>query len=330
MSAVARAHPNIALIKYWGKAPEPASGSDFPVASGSDLPVASNVPAVPSLSITLDTLTTTTKVAESDADALYLNGRPADDPKIAGWLEAVRRHYRVPPLTVRSVNDFPTSAGLASSASGFAALITAIDAAFELGLSPAERSSLARQGSASAARSIFGGFVSLAGPHWQGQPVLDSAAWPLQVVIAVTDTASKSVPSSDGMRRSAATSPYYAGWVESAPEDYDAATAAVAARDFAALGELAEHSCLKMHGLMLSTRPGLMYWNATTLACLHLIRKLRADGESVFFTVDAGPQVKAVCLPDSRAAVTEALASLPGVREVLTTGLGPGAWADVE
>jgi diphosphomevalonate decarboxylase len=311
VSAVAHAHPNIALIKYWGKAPQPG-----------------NVPAMPSLSITLDTLTTTTVIAESNKDVFQLNGRAVDDPKIAACLANLRRCYDIPPLAVDSHNNFPTAAGLASSASGFAALVTAVDTAFDLSMTPAQRSELARQASASAARSVFGGFVTLQGPEWQGQLLLEAAAWPLRVVVAVTDSASKDVSSSTGMRQSAATSPYYPAWVESAHRDFQSALGAVDARNFAALAELAEHSCLKMHGLMLSTRPGLLYWNATTLACLHRVRALRAGGESVFFTVDAGPQVKAVCLPASEAAVKEALSTVPGVTQILAAGLGPGAWAE--
>jgi diphosphomevalonate decarboxylase len=309
--AVARAHPNIALIKYWGKAPAPG-----------------NVPAVPSLSITLDTLTTTTTVSESGADVFRLDGRQSDDPRVAACLDNLRRRYDIPPLSVQSDNDFPTAAGLASSASGFAALVTAVDAAFGLRMTPAERSELARQASASAARSVFGGFVTLEAPAWTAEPLLDEAEWPLRVIIAVTDTASKAVPSSDGMRRSAATSPFYPAWVDSAGDDFRSASSAVLARDFAMLADLAEHSCLKMHGLMLSSRPGLLYWNAATLACLHRIRALRADGEAVFFTVDAGPQVKAVCLPESEGAVVDALSGVSGVRQLLVSGLGPGAWVD--
>lgn len=310
MSTVGHAHPNIALIKYWGKLPGP-----------------DNVPAVPSLSITLDTLTTSTEVVEARADQLHLNGLRVDDAKVEGCLENLRRRFAIPPVTVRTDNNFPTAAGLASSASGFAALVTAIDTAFALRLTPAERSVLARQASASAARSIFGGFVTLKGPDWRAAPLIDAAAWPLKVVIAVTDTAGKAVSSSDGMRLSAATSPYYPAWIETAEADFDVALQAIGARDFGRLAEVAEQSCLKMHGLMLSTRPALVYWNAATLACLHRIRALRAGGESVFFTVDAGPQVKAVCLPESRAAVAEALGAIDGVKQVITTGLGTGAWA---
>lgn len=309
MRVTAHAHPNIALIKYWGKAPG-----------------AGNVPATPSLSITLDTLTTTTEVAEAAEDAFHLNGQLIADAKVAACLANLRRSYPIPPLWVHSRNNFPTAAGLASSASGFAALVTAIDTLCDLQLSPAVRSDLARQASGSAARSIFGGFVALEGPDWRGQRLLDGAQWPLNVVIAITDTASKAVSSSVGMRRSAETSPYYPAWVETTPTDFATARAAVDRRDFAALAEVAEHSCLKMHGLMLATLPGLLYWNATTLACLHAVRALRAAGEAVFFTVDAGPQVKAVCLPASAAAVTRALADVAGVTQVLTTGLGEGAW----
>jgi diphosphomevalonate decarboxylase len=308
MATVTRAHPNIALIKYWGK----ASGEG-------------NVPATPSLSITLGALATTTTVSDAEVDRFELDEQPVADPKVARCLTNLRRRYAVPPLMIRSQNDFPTAAGLASSASGFAALITAIDAHCGLNLSAEERSDYARQASGSAARSIYGGFVALRGPHWHGQTLASAEDWPLQVVIAIATSEAKAVSSSDGMKRSAATSPYYPAWVTSTLDDFNAALPLVAARDFAGLADLAEFSCLKMHGLMLSSRPGLIYWNPTTLACIHLVRELRRSGLPVFFTVDAGPQVKAICLPEAAPAVADALADVHGVREVLISGLGEGA-----
>jgi diphosphomevalonate decarboxylase len=307
VTTTARAHPNIALIKYWGKAAGPG-----------------NVPAAPSLSITLDTLMTRTEVDFAPADRFELDGREVADPKLAACLADLREHYDVPPLAIRSANNFPTAAGLASSASGFAALVTAIDAHCGLGMDQASRSVFARRASGSAARSIFGGFVALSGPAWSATPVLDAAAWPMRVVVAVTAAGPKSVASSAGMRRSME-SPYYPAWVSSTHEDFDSALALVARRDFPALAELAEYSCLKMHGLMLASRPGLLYWNAATTTCLHRIRELRASGLPVFFTVDAGPQVKAVCLPEAAGTVAAALAETPGVIRILEAGLGAGA-----
>lgn len=312
MSAVAHAHPNIALIKYWGKAGVPG-----------------NIPASPSLSITLDVLTTTTCVREAAKDTLELNGQLTNDDKVSRCLGNLRSRYDIPPLQIESQNNFPTAAGLASSASGFAALITAIDSFCGLNLSPGERSVLARQASASAARSIFGGFVTLQAPDWQAQQILEPAAWPLEVVIAVSDTSSKAVSSSEGMVRSAA-APYFSAWVETGHADFAAAEAAIEARAFLELADLAEHSCLKMHGLMMATRPGLLYWNAVTMACLHRVRELRAAGLDVFFTVDAGPQVKAVCLPGQGHNVADALTRVPGVEQVIHTGLGQGAWLEAQ
>lgn len=311
MTVVACAHPNIALIKYWGKAAQ----------SG-------NVPATPSLSITLDTLTTRTEVTVGTSDEVQLDGRPVQDAKIAACLADLRRRYAIPPLRIASANDFPTAAGLASSASGFAALVTAIDRLCELGMTAEERSEWARRASASAARSVFGGFVALTAPDWRARPLVTADAWPLAVVIAITDLGSKAVSSSEGMRRSAATSPYFPAWVDSTADDFEAALALLAARDFDGLAELAEHSCLKMHGLMLATRPGLVYWNAATVGCLHRVRALRQSGVPVFCTMDAGPQVKAICLPDQADEVARELVAIPGVDRIITTGLGGGAWIE--
>jgi len=230
VSVTAIAHPNIALIKYWGK--QAGDG---------------NLPATPSVSITLDDLASTTLIASSpdDGDHIVLNGERAIDPKISACLTMLRADFEIPPVSIDSTNNFPTAAGLASSASGFAALITAIDAFCGLGLGDDDRAVYARRASGSAARSIYGGFASLGPPDWIARPVLPANEWPLKVVIAITDEGRKSVSSSVGMKTSEETSPYYGPWVSSTAEDYEAALAAVAARNFERLADLSESSCLK-------------------------------------------------------------------------------------
>ena len=229
---------------------------------------------------------------------------------------------------VNSTNDFPTGAGLASSASGFAALVTAAAAALGLDLPLADRVEVARLGSGSAPRSLFGGFAVLRNLPDGGvccEPWLAADAWPLRVIIAVTSVAAKAVDSRDGMNQSRDTSPYFAAWVSSHEADLNAGLDCVRRRDFAALAELAEHSCLKMHAVMMATRPPLIYWTPATLACLQAVRELRRTGTEVFFTIDAGPQVKAVCTPAAAPLVKAALAAVPGVTGIIDSGPGPGA-----
>ena len=317
-SATARAGANIALVKYWGK-------RDARL----------NLPAAGSISVTLadlETRTTVSPLPDLDADELSLDGQPACAERIAPVLDRFRmlsgcNLY----CRVESTNSFPTGAGLASSASGFAALVVAADAAFGTRLDHTRLSEQARLGSGSAARSIFGGFVEMvAGTRVDGSdavacPLLDAGDWPLEVVVAVTEAGAKSVPSTDGMNRTMKTSPYYQAWVESVPADLEQARKSIAATDFDLLAEVAESSALKMHASALAAQPGLLYWNAATVACLHEVRALRAAGTGVFFTVDAGPQVKAICLPGQGAQVAARLADIPGVVRMIESGLGPGA-----
>lgn len=316
-TATAIAHPNIALIKYWGKRDS-----------------AQNLPAVGSLSITLDAMRSRTTVrfeAGRRTDSVLLNGQP--DPvasaRATTCLDLLRARAGVTHgALVETDNDFPTGAGLASSASGFAALVTAGAAALGLQLSPAEIAAAARLGSGSAPRSLFGGFVVLRNRADGGvdcEPWLAAEAWPLRVIVAVTTLAAKDVNSRDGMTRSRDTSPYYDAWVRSHDGDLNAGMASVRQRDFTALADLAEHSCLKMHAVMMSTRPPLIYWSPATLACLQAVRELRRTGTEVFFTIDAGPQLKAVCTPAAAPAVKSALAAVPGVAMIIESGLGPGA-----
>ncbi|NKC01670.1 MAG: diphosphomevalonate decarboxylase [Pseudomonadales bacterium] len=304
----ALAHPNIALIKYWGKQDK-----------------LGNFPATPSLSITLDGLVTETVLTDGSTDRFVINGKEQDDPKVAGFLGALRASLSVPPLEIETVNNFPTGAGLASSASGFAALMTAINAHCQFGLSTEMMSDWARQGSASAARSMYGGFVSLVPPLWRAYPAANVDHWPLNVVIAITSEEKKDVGSTEGMRRTAATSPFYPAWVKDAPEDYATASEAIAQRDFAALAGVAELSCLKMHSIMLTSVPTLSYWNPTTLSCMDGVRDMRRNGIAAFFTIDAGPQVKVVCLPDSVEQVQATLRDIPGVLTTKVCALGGNA-----
>lgn len=316
MRATAVAHPNIALVKYWGKQDSRR-----------------NLPAVGSLSITLDGLHTRTRTVFDDgldADLVTLDGArggPAGE-RVAACLDRFRERTGVSARArVESASNFPVAAGLASSASGFAALVAAADAAAGTGLDRETLARLAGAASGSAARSLYGGFVRL-DPPAGGEadisltPLAAPEDWPLRVVIAVTDPGPKPVGSTAAMLASEATSPYYGAWVGGQGADLDEAAAAVAGRDFERLAAVSEYSCLKMHALTLSSRPGILYWKPATLACLQTVRDLRAAGHGTFFTVDAGPQVKAVCLPGAAEAVAAALGAVPGVTGVLRAGLG--------
>ena len=307
-STTALAHPNIALIKYWGK-------------SNSDL----NLPSTPSLSITLSKLTTRTTISTSEIDVLYINGKSVQDEKISQFLNSLRQTHSVKNIRIETENNFPTSAGLASSAAGFAALTMALNTHFSLGFSKRKISSIARTGSASAARSIHGGFVGLQGPDWEAEPIVKRDYWPLRIVIATINIEKKKTGSSKGMEITRFTSPFYQSWVNEAQKDFDEALTAIKNRDFDKLADLSEKNCLKMIATMISSNPPLIYWAPATLACIQLIRELRTSGQAVFFTTDAGPQVKAICLPESEAKVIEALASVVGSKNITSCEIGDEA-----
>ncbi|MEM8982050.1 MAG: diphosphomevalonate decarboxylase [Pseudomonadota bacterium] len=317
---LATAHPNIALVKYWGK-------RDTRL----------NTPAVSSLSITLDTLQVATRAQFGETDALTINGasEPRATARAIACLDAFRTETGVAPRPIVASSDvnFPVAAGLASSAAGFAALVVAADALYGGLLPSPELARLAGQASGSAARSLFGGFVHLAAPAHAADPidvreVAPADAWPLEVVIAVTATGPKAIGSTDGMELTRQTAPFYSAWVDAQPADIEAALAAVLTKDFAKLADVAEHSCLKMHAVAMAAQPGLVYWNGATVAALHCVRALRQAGTPVFFTIDAGPQLKAICEPGSGDTVAAALSEIPGVIDVLRCGLGPGALAE--
>jgi len=314
MQATAIAQPNIALIKYWGKRD-----------------VARNLPAVGSISITLRALYTEVRVeldASLSADVLLINEQEDQNrlPRISACLNRVIGEQRLPARIV-SKSNFPIAAGLASSASAFAATTVAAAAAANLSLGTEELARFAGRASGSAARSLYGGFAELgnAGDTIQLSSLCDERSWPLQVVVAITETGPKATGSTEAMEISRATSPFYDSWIERQNDDLDVARAAIEQRDFASLASIAEHNCLKMHSVMWASRPPMVYWNPATIRCMQTVRKLQQQGLGVFFTIDAGPQLKAVCLPEDADAVSQALSATPGVRKVMTSGLGPAA-----
>lgn len=318
-TATAKARANIALVKYWGK-------------RDSHL----NLPAEGSLSLTLDALSTVTRVTFDDAlegDELTLNGQGVTGSgldRVSRWLDIVRARAGLSARArVCSDNDFPTASGLASSASAFAALATAATAAAGLDLSDRELSVLARRGSGSAARSIFAGFVRMHrgvaddGSDACAEPIAGADDWPVRMIIAVVGGGvAKKHGSRDAMEHCAQTSPLYAGWLASVPGDLRAAEAAIRARDIARLGAIAESSALCMHAAAMASRPGIVYFQPTTMACMERVHALRSNGVHAYYTMDAGPHVKVLTVADHARVVADALAEVAGVSRVIDSAPG--------
>ncbi len=318
MEASARACANIALAKYWGKAD-----------------VKRNVPAVPSVSLTLDQLVTETRVRfdrSLGADLVRLDGRRATETeadRVIAMLNRVRRQARLRvKARVSSHNHFPTAAGLASSASGFAALAAAASAAAGIGFNARRLSALARASSASAARSIYGGFVELpAGSRGDvelaARQVAPPEHWNLRLVVALTEPGQKKVGSTEGMERSRKTSPYYQAWLEQAPKWSRKIKRAIKERELDTLGAAMEQSTLAFHCCAITSDPPIIYWAPATLAALATVRGLRERGVSVWATMDAGPHVKALCAASDASRVRQALDRTEGVTRSWVAKPGP-------
>jgi diphosphomevalonate decarboxylase len=307
MKATAAAHANIALVKYWGKRDE-----------------ALVLPQAGSLSVALDKLLTTTTVdLGGGQDILELDGKPAAPGELArarALLDAAGIRERA---RIVSQNDFPTGAGLASSASGFAALAVAACAAAGQERSEAELSAIARLGSGSASRSVPGGWAV-----WESESarqVFPPAHWDLRFCVAICSVGPKATGSRDGMRASRETSPYHSAWIEQCRRDLPRALALLAARDLAGLGALAERNALMMHADALAADPPLLYWEPATVACLQALRDLRQRGVNAFGTIDAGPHLIALCAPADAKQVETRLRAVSGVRDVLVCAPAGGA-----
>ncbi len=305
--ATAFAPSNIALCKYWGKRDK-----------------ALNLPINGSLSVSLGELGTTTTLRHSTTgeDSVSLNGQALamDTPfaqKVFAFIELFRREQHLP-IAVATVNSIPTAAGLASSASGFAALTLALNDFLQLALPLPVLSAFARMGSGSASRSLYSGFV-----EWhKGQQTdgMDSFAEPLpaqwadfRVGIVKISSEEKTINSRDGMNRTRETSQLYQQWPAQAERDLCNLRQAIVDQDFPNLGRIAEHNALSMHATMISSWPPVLYWQAESIVAMQRVWALRERGSAVYFTMDAGPNIKLLFLRADEAAVK---AAFPAVEVV--------------
>lgn len=312
-----RAHANIALIKYWGKEDEELF-----------------IPMNSSLSLTLAALYTDTRVSFDSAlteDHFYLDGvkQGAEEVlKLTQFLDLFRQKAgSTAKACVESYNHVPTAAGLASSASAYAALAGACRDALALDLSDSELSTFARRGSGSATRSIFGGFVK-----WEkGQDHSSSRAYPLPVpasnysmVIALVNAGKKAMSSRAGMAHTRKTSPYYTLWPRTAEKQCQDLERALAAEDFMRVGEIMESNAMRMHATMLASDPVLSYFQPGTMEVIQAVQKMRAAGISAYYTMDAGPNVKILCQKKDQGKVVSSLKDFLAPERIIPTEAGPG------
>lgn len=294
----AYAPSNIALSKYWGKRDR-----------------ARNLPLNSSLSISLAEWGSHTEVApsESGKDQVSLNGEvlgldTAFARKALKFADLFRAS-REQALKITTRNTIPTAAGLASSASGFAALTRALCGSFGLSLSEAEMSLIARLGSGSATRSIWHGFV-----RWDRGSADDGSdsfaapldvTWPdFRIAIIPVDVGPKSHSSRDGMNHTVDTSPLFAAWPDQAEADCEFIETMVREQNFTALGQRAEANALAMHATMQAARPAITYLTQDSWAILERLWAARKNGLEAYATMDAGANVKLIFEAQSQNDVT--------------------------
>lgn len=304
---------NIALCKYWGK-------------RNSEL----NLPVTNSLSLSLGNLGAKTVIVDSRLrgndgcfkDTIFVNGKVLDEntsfyKRITAFLDLFRKDDTTC-FEVETTVNIPISAGLASSSAGYAALVLALNELYGWELKKEELSILARLGSGSACRSLWNGFVewekgtSLNGLDCVGKPL--NMFWEnLRIGLLILDDSQKEISSREAMERTVQTSPLYPAWEDIVQEDLAKLKTAIGNQDFKLLGETTEANALCMHALMMTSRPSIIYSREDTLKAMNTIWDCRKNGLNVYFTQDAGPNLKLLYLAKNAEEVRNVF---PSVQEV--------------
>lgn len=293
------------------------------------------LPQTDSLSLTLNEFYATTSVdfdSDLTADQVIIDGQAVDGKglaKVSHFLELVRQMSgRHEFAHVDSTNHVPMAAGLASSASAFAALATAASRAAGLDLSRRDLSRLARRGSGSATRSIYGGLV-----EWHrgsddqssfAEPIMEKVDFPIEMLAILVNTKQKKISSRSGMQSSVTTSPYYPAWRQLVAHDMVEMKQAIADRDIPAIGHIAEENAMRMHALTLSADPAYTYFDADTLTAIRLVQELRKSGVNAYYTMDAGPNVKVIYDRLDRQTILDKLSPVFGRERLVVSQPGPG------
>jgi len=323
MKASAISPINIALVKYWGKRDKNLI-----------------LPYNSSISMTVNNLFTHTTVDFDDKytdDIFILNDKEVERSSveykkyIGRFLKIVRERFSVDSkVKIMSKNNFPTSSGLASSASGFSALSTAINSALGLDLGKKELSILSRQGSGSSARSICGGFVEWKkgektdGSDSYAEQIIDD--WDnFRMVVCITTEKEKKIKSRAGMAQSVSTSPMYNSWLSSIEGDIRVIRKGIIEKDFSVVGKTTEENCLKMHAVMITTKPSILYWNNVTVDIIQSVLAWREKGLESYFTIDAGPQVKILCTEKDVEKIVKNCKNIDGIKKIIIVKPGKGS-----
>jgi len=318
-----QANANIALIKYWGKRDQNLF-----------------LPTKSSLSVTLSGLTTITSIEfnSKNYDEIVINNHPVpkkSKEKIVKFLNLFRKSYNIKNyFKINTKNEFPTAAGLASSASGFVALSYALNKICNLNLTKKELSILTRRASGSAARSVFGGFAiwhkgqKIDGSDSYAEQLFPQDYWPdFCVLVAVVNDQEKKVSSRDAMQITVKTSPFYDEWVQSSEQKIPEMIKAIKERDLKTVGLLAESDCLDMHKTMQTSIPAINYWQPETIDIMNVVKKLRDNGIDCYFTIDAGPNVKILCLRKDLEDIKKSVQAVGAVKQFIVCGVGYGVGA---
>lgn len=280
-----RSYANIAIIKYWGKKAEKEM-----------------VPATSSISLTLENMYTETTLsplpADAIADAFYINGQLQSEAEHAKMSKIIDRYRPEGAGFVRidTKNNMPTAAGLSSSSSGLSALVKACNAFFQLGLNRRELALEAKFASGSSSRSFYGPLAAWDKDSGEIYPVETDLK--LAMIMLVLEDQKKSISSRDGMKLCVETSTTFDEWIRQSEQDYKDMLVYLKENDFKKVGELTEKNALAMHATTKTATPSFSYLTDASYEAMDFVRQLREQGESCYFTMDAGPNVKVLCLEE--------------------------------
>ena len=314
MNRTARAHTNIALIKYWGKADDKL-----------------RLPLMSSLSMTLDAFYTDTSVEKTDGEnQFFLNNQQqtaAASQRVFAYLKKLQARFHVTGnLIVKSVNHVPTSAGLASSSSAFAAA-AAFCQCYDINIDLEDLSRLARIGSGSASRSVYGGFAV-----WQkgnsdetsyAYALDETPTMDLNLLAVELNTKQKKISSTYGMK-DAQSSPFFRPWLERNDSELNEMIKAIKSNDFTALGQLAELNANEMHAINLTAQPEFTYFEPQTIQAIKLVEQLRTEGIECYYTIDAGPNIKVLCQLRNSKDIIQRFSSEFNNVNIVNASFGPG------